>query len=190
MTRFKACRKRFFVQKNNLLCGVITIIYLLPIEMERPRTQIVNIKHVWYLQLFIRQPLKYSLSLRRHAHGTLAKCLMQMAHLSGNTSGVSKSSSDWLNYTGFPGDVCVAFFNVAPGNKTKPPHERRKLSCLQLTMSACQDQLNAEFSKVCEKFKVCGIESLKYVREFYTPVCYCGDISTPRNMTRHKMKRD
>ncbi len=29
-----------------------------------------------------------------------------MAHLSGNTSGVSKSSSDWLNYTGFPGDVC------------------------------------------------------------------------------------
>ncbi len=40
-----------------------------------------------------------------------------MAHLSGNTSGVSKSSSDWLNYTGFPRDVCVAFFNVPPGNK-------------------------------------------------------------------------
>ncbi len=47
----------------------------------------------------------------------LAKCLMHMAHKSGNTSGVSKSSSDWLNYTGFPGDVCVAFFNVPPGNK-------------------------------------------------------------------------
>ncbi len=57
-----------------------------------------------------------SLSLRHHAHGPLAKRLMHMAHLSGNTSGVSKSSSDWLNYTGFPGDVCVAFFNV-PGNK-------------------------------------------------------------------------
>ncbi len=42
---------------------------------------------------------------------------MHMIHLSGNTSGVSKSSSDWLNYTGFPGDVCVAFFNVPPGNK-------------------------------------------------------------------------
>ncbi len=41
---------------------------------------------------------------------------MHMAHLSGNTSGVSKSS-DWLNYTGFPGDVCVVFFNVPPGNK-------------------------------------------------------------------------
>ncbi len=58
-----------------------------------------------------------SLSLRRHTHGPLAKRLMHMAHLSGNTSGVSKSSLDWLNYTGFPGDVCVTFFNVPPGNK-------------------------------------------------------------------------
>ncbi len=41
------------------------------------------------------------------AHGTLAKHLMHMAHLSGNTSVVSKLSS---------GDVCVAFFNVPPGN--------------------------------------------------------------------------
>ncbi len=59
-----------------------------------------------------------SLSLVRcHVHGPLAKRLMHMVHLSVNTSGVSKSSSDWLNYTGFPGDVCVAFFNVLPGNK-------------------------------------------------------------------------
>ncbi len=58
-----------------------------------------------------------SLSLRRHTHGTLAKRLMHIAHLAGNTSGVSKLFSDWLNYTGFPGDVCVAFFNVPPGNK-------------------------------------------------------------------------
>ncbi len=42
---------------------------------------------------------------------------MHTAHLAGNTSGVSKSSSDWLDYTGFPGDVCVEFFNVPPGNK-------------------------------------------------------------------------
>ncbi len=42
---------------------------------------------------------------------------MHMVHLSGNTSVVLKSSSDWLNYTGFPGDVCVACFNVPPGNK-------------------------------------------------------------------------
>ncbi len=59
----------------------------------------------------------HSLSLRRHAHGPLDKRLMHMAHLSGNTSGVSKSSSDWLNYTRFPGDLCVAFFNVPSGNK-------------------------------------------------------------------------
>ncbi len=58
-----------------------------------------------------------SLSLRCHAHGPLAKRLMHMAHLSGKTSGVSKSSTDWLNYTGFPRDVCVTFFNVPPGNK-------------------------------------------------------------------------
>ncbi len=58
-----------------------------------------------------------SLSFRRHAHGLLAKRLMHMVHFSGNTSGVTKSSSDWLNYTGFPGDVCVVFFNVPPGNK-------------------------------------------------------------------------
>ncbi len=58
-----------------------------------------------------------SLSLRRYAHGLLAKRLMHMTHLSGNTSGVSKLSSDWLNYTGFQGDVCVTFFNVPPGIK-------------------------------------------------------------------------
>ncbi len=58
-----------------------------------------------------------SLSLRRHTHGPLAERLMYMTHKNGNTSGVSKSSSDWLNYPGFPGDVCVAFFNVPPGNK-------------------------------------------------------------------------
>ncbi len=31
---------------------------------------------------------------------------MVTSRVSGNTSGVSRSSSDWLNYTGFPGDVC------------------------------------------------------------------------------------
>ncbi len=65
---------------------------------------------------------KNSLSLRCHAHGLLAKRLMHMAHLSGNTSRVSKSSSDWLNYTGFLGDRFS-------------PHERRKPSCLQLWWS-------------------------------------------------------
>ncbi len=59
-----------------------------------------------------------------------------------------------------------------------------------VTTNAYQDQLNAGFSKVCEIFKVRGIESLKYVREFYTPVCYCGDISTPRNVTLNETNYD
>ncbi len=62
---------------------------------------------------------------------------MHMAHKSGNTSGVLKLSSDWLNYTGFPGDVCVVFYNVPPGNKdavtpnllTKEEESRRVYNC-------------------------------------------------------------
>ncbi len=100
-------------------------------------------------------------------HGPLAERLMHTAHKSGNTSGGSKSSSDWLNYTGFPGDVCVAFFNVPPGNKdavmpnplTKE-ESRRVYKCDSKRLSGSN---NAGFSKVCEIFKVCGIESLKYV---------------------------
>ncbi len=108
---------------------------------------------------------------------------MHMVHLSGNTSGVLKSSSDWLNYTEFPGDVCVAFLNVPPGNKNAvAPNPLTKL-----TTSACQDQLNAEFSKVCENFKVRGIESYPRVlhtglllwQHFHAPKHDCG---TKRNV--------
>ncbi len=50
--------------------------------------------------------LSISLSLRRHAHRPLAEHLLQYIwHKIGNTLRVSKSSSDWLNYTGFP---CVS----------------------------------------------------------------------------------
>ncbi len=115
------------------------------------------------------------------AHGWLAKRLMHMVHFSGNTSVVSKSSSYWLNYTAFPGDVCVAFFNVLPGNKdAMAPNSLAKEDshCVtNVTPNAYQSRLNAEFPKVCEIFEVCAIESLKYIREFHTPVCYCGDIS-------------
>ncbi len=102
------------------------------------------------------------------------------------TSGVSKSSSDWLNYTGFPGDLCVVFFNVPPGNKdaVAPNPLTKEESC---RVYNCDDKrLSGSTTlwifKVCEIFKVRGIESLKYVREFHTPVCYCGDISTHRNV--------
>ncbi len=111
---------------------------------------------IFFLVCFRQSQHAHSLSLRWHAHGTLAKYLMHMAHKSGNTSGVSKSSSDWLNYTGFPGDVCVAFFNVPPGNKdavTPNPSRKKKAVVFTTVMtSAYHDQLKAGFSKVCEIF--------------------------------------
>ncbi len=104
---------------------------------------------------------------------------------SGSTSGLSKSSSDWLDYTGFPGDVCVSRF-LTFRQETKMPwrqtHSRKKKAVVftDVTANTYQSRLNAGFTKVCEILKVCTIECLKYVREFHTPVCYCGDISTPR----------
>ncbi len=53
-----------------------------------------------------------------------------------------------------------------------------------------QGRLTAGFSKVCEIFKVCVIESLKYIKEFHTTVCYCGDISMPRNVKLNKTNCD
>ncbi len=50
-----------------------------------------------------------SLSLRCYVHERLM-------HMTQNWK-VSKWSSNWLNSTRFPGDVCVALFNVPPGNK-------------------------------------------------------------------------
>ncbi len=71
-----------------------------------------------------------------------------------------------------------------------PSRKKKAVVFTNVTTSAYQDQLNAGFSKVCEIFKVHGIQSLKYVREFYTLVCYCGDISTPRNVTLNETNCD
>ncbi len=51
-----------------------------------------------------------------------------------------------------------------------PSRKKKAVVFTTVTTSAYQDQLNAGFSKVYEIFKVCGIESLKYFREFHTPV--------------------
>ncbi len=84
---------------------------------------------------------------------------MHMVHLSGNTSVVSKSSSDWLNYRGFPGDVCVAFFNVLPGNKdAMAPNPLTKEESCRAYKCDCEHLSGSTgFSKVSEIFKVCGI---------------------------------
>ncbi len=60
-----------------------------------------------------------------------------------------------------------------------PSLKKKAVVFTTVTTDAYQDQLKAGFSKVCEIFKICGIESLKYIREFHTPICYCGNISTP-----------
>ncbi len=81
---------------------------------------------------------------------------------------MSKSSSDWLNYTGFPGDVCVLFFNVPLGHKDAVvPNSLAKEAVVftNVMANAYQSRFNAGFPKVCEIFKVCAIESLKYIRE-------------------------
>ncbi len=62
-----------------------------------------------------------------------------------------------------------------------PSRKKKAVVFTTVTTDAYQDQINARFSKVHEIFKVCGIESLKYVREFYTSVCYYRDISTPQS---------
>ncbi len=71
-----------------------------------------------------------------------------------------------------------------------PSRKKKAVVFTAVTTNAYQDQLNAGFSKVCEIFKVHGIVSLKYVWEFYTPVCYCGDTSTHRNVTLNKTNCD
>ncbi len=84
-------------------------------------------------------------------------------------------------------ETCVAFFNVSPGNKdtVTPSRKKKAVVFTNVTSNAYQGRLNTGFSKVCEIFKVHGIESLKYVREFHTLkllcccYCYCGDISMP-----------
>ncbi len=71
-----------------------------------------------------------------------------------------------------------------------PSRKKKAVEFTNVTTNAYQGQLNAGFSKVCEIFKVHGIESLKYIWEFHTPVCYCGDISTPRNVTLNESNYD
>ncbi len=83
---------------------------------------------------------------------------------------------------------CRVYFQSA--RKQKCSWKKKAVVFTNVTANAYQGQLNAGFSKVCGIFKVHGIESLKYVRELHTPVCYCGDISTPQNMTLNETNCD
>ncbi len=85
----------------------------------------------------------------------LCYCSKQLIKKIKKTSGVWKSSSDWLNSTGFPGHVCVSFFNVTPGNKdavTPNPLTKEEAVVFTTVMTSAY-QLNTGFSKVCEILK-------------------------------------
>ncbi len=71
-----------------------------------------------------------------------------------------------------------------------PSRKKKAVVFETVTTNTYQDQINAGFSKVCEIFKVHGIESLKYILEFHTQVCYRGDISTPWNVTLNETNCD
>ncbi len=71
-----------------------------------------------------------------------------------------------------------------------PSWKKKAIMFTTVTMRTYQDQLNAEFSKVCEIFKVRTIEFLIYILEFYTLVCYSGDISTSWNVTLNETNCD
>ncbi len=75
----------------------------------------------------------------------------------GNTSGVSKSSSDWLNYTGFLGDVLFAFFKVPPGNKdavmSNPLTKKKAAVFTTVTLIRINDMLDF-FSSWHRIFKI------------------------------------
>ncbi len=107
-----------------------------------------------------------------NAHGPLAKRLMHMVHFSRNTSVVSKSSSDWLNYTGFSGRRVSRSLTFHLETKMlwrqTPSRKKKAVVFTNVTANAYQSRLNAGFPKICEIFKVCAIESLKYIREFFS----------------------
>ncbi len=72
--------------------------------------------------------------------------------------------------------LCSAWKQRCRG--TKLPRKRKKAVMFTNVMAnAYQGRSNAGFSKVCEIFKFCVIESLKYI---HTPVCYCGEIHAPK----------
>ncbi len=49
-----------------------------------------------------------------------------------------------------------------------PSGKKKAVVFTTVMVSAYQDQLNAGFSKLCEKLKICGIESLKCQRVLHS----------------------
>ncbi len=71
-----------------------------------------------------------------------------------------------------------------------PSRKKKAIVFTNVTAKTYQSRLNAGFPKVCKIFKVSAMGSLKYIREFHTSVCYCGEISMPRNVTLNETNCD
>ncbi len=72
---------------------------------------------------------------------------------------------------------------------TKPPSWKKKaIVFTNVTTNAYQDQINAEFSKVCEIFKACVLESLKYIGVSHTGLLLWLHFPAPkRDAERNKL---
>ncbi len=118
------------------------MVFIVWIYLNSIKTKFESWDLVSYLLACCWFPL--SLSLRCHTPGPLAECMMNTAHLTGNTSGVSKSSSDWSNYRNLIelSEMCVSHSFC----QTSSWKKKDVIFTIE-TMSAYQDQLNAGFSK-------------------------------------------
>lgn len=86
-----------------------------------------------------------SLSLRHNTHESLAEHLTQWHTKLKTLSGVRKSSSYWLDSTGLLGDTYVACKQTR--SVAQLPLGKKKTDMFTTgTMSACEDQLNTNFS--------------------------------------------
>ncbi len=71
-----------------------------------------------------------------------------------------------------------------------PSQNKKSVMFTTVTTNTYQDQINAGFSKVCEIFKVCGIESLKYIREFTHWSIIVGRFPRPESVTLNETNCD
>ncbi len=71
--------------------------------------------------------------------------------------------------------MSVTFFNVSPGNKeavTPNPLTKEAVVFTNVTDKRLSESTKLlDFQKYVKYLK---LESLKYIREFHKPVCYCG----------------
>ncbi len=108
-----------------------------------------------------------SLSLRRHAHVPLAKWFIWHIKVETLQEFRNRHRIGWI-IQDFR-ETCVSHslticLETKMSWRQTPSRKKKAVEFTTVTTTAYQDQLNTGVSKVCEIFKVCGIESLKYVK--------------------------